>query len=326
MGVVVAAVRDDAVEIRAAGHVAEGGHRPQADTLFEIGSVTKVFTALTLARTVLAGTVSLDEPVRDLLPSGTAVPGRGGREITVRNLAMHTSGLPRLPAGLLRRALLNPGHPDPYADCTAESVLAGLARTRLRRDPGDRFRYSNLGAGLLGLALATRTGLSYESLVAREVCAPLGLVDTVVIPDAARADRLATGHTRRRRATPPWDLAALAGAGGLRSTAADLVTFLRAHLDPAGELAEAIRLCLEQTHPSGRLKVHLGWIELPLPARMGGATQIWHDGGTGGFRSFVGFVPQHRTAVAVLGNTARPVDPRAFDLLRVLSFGGELRP
>ena len=143
-------------------------------------------------------------------------------------------------------------------------------------------------------------------------------------PDAARAQRLATGHTRRRRITPPWDLNALVGAGGLRSSATDLVAFVRAHVDTDSPLAEPIRLCLDTTQPFGRMRMHLGWVELPLPARMGG-TQIWHDGGTGGFRSFVGFAPDQRTAVVVLGNTVRPVDPRAFDLLRVLSVGGDLK-
>ncbi|MGZ9934728.1 serine hydrolase domain-containing protein [Streptomyces sp. NC-S4] len=321
LGVVVAAVADDAVEIRGAGTTgAHHGRVPGPDTLFEIGSVTKVFTALALARLAVAGTVDLDEPLRDLLPAGTAVPSRGGRPISLQHLATHTSGLPRLPKGMLLPALLHPSKPDPYAGCTAGVLLSGLAGTRLRATPGRRFRYSNLGAGLLGLALARRAGTEYETLITREICAPLGMTDTVVTVDATRAQRSALGHDRRGRPTAPWHLADLAGAGGLHSSATDLVAFVRAQLDggPAG-LAEAIRLSRAVEYRRNSFaRVHLGWMAHRLHPRQGGHLQIWHNGGTGGFSSFVGFDPEKRLAVIALGNTRRPVDGPAADLLRTL--------
>jgi CubicO group peptidase (beta-lactamase class C family) len=326
VGVVVAAVRGDEVAVRCGGHTAVDGPPMRTDTLFEIGSVTKVFTALLLARSVLAGKVTLDEPVRDLLPPGTAVPTRGGREITVRHLSMHSSGLPRLPHGMLWPALRHPGAPDPYAGCTAEALLDGLAATKLRALPGARVRYSNLGVGLLGLALATRWDQSYESLVTEQVCAPLGLADTRISLDPAHEARFTQGHTAKRRPTPPWHLAALAGAGGLRSTGPDLAAFLRAHLDADSRMAEAIRLCLSQEQRfSLRATMHLGWIRVPMPKRFSPAVQIGHDGGTGGFRSFVGYVPNHAAAVAVVSNTARWVSAAGTNLLRVLAFGGDLK-
>ncbi|MEV7908142.1 serine hydrolase domain-containing protein, partial [Streptomyces anulatus] len=148
-GVVVAAVAGDLVEIRGAGRTGAGRDGvPGADTVFEIGSVTKVFTALALARMAVAGTVALDEPLAELLPEGARVPSRDGEEITLRHLATHTSGLPRLPKGMLLSALLHPSKPDPYAEFTADVLLRGLAETRLGATPGHRFRYSNLGAGL----------------------------------------------------------------------------------------------------------------------------------------------------------------------------------
>ncbi len=311
VGAVVAVVAEDVVEIRGAGSTgADHSRTPGPGTLFEIGSVTKAFTALALARLASAGTVGLEEPLGDLLPEGTAVPSRDGRQISLQHLATHTSGLPRLPRGMLLQALLRPSKPDPYAGCTADVLLSGLAETRLGATPGKRFRYSNLGAGLLGLALARRAGTEYETLITREICAPLGMTDTIVTVDAVS----------RGRPVAPWHLADLAGAGGLRSTATDLVAFVRAQLDggPA-ELAEAIRLSRAVEHRTSPFAwVHLGWMAHRLHPRQGSHLQIWHNGGTGGFSSFVGFDPEKRLAVIALGNTQRPVDRPAFDLLRTL--------
>ncbi len=316
-GVAVAAVAGGVTEIRGAGRTGgEHAGAPGAGTLFEIGSVTKVFTALTLARLAVAGTVDLDEPLAALLPEGARVPSRGGREITLRHLATHTSGLPRLPTGMLLTALLHPSKPDPYADCTAERLLRALAATRLGAVPGRRYRYSNFGAGLLGLALAHRAGVDYGTLVSREIAAPLGLTGTALAVDDAR---LAQGHDRRGRPAAAWHLADLAGAGGLRSTAADLVTFVRAHLGGEGETADAVRLCLEVRHRINPFAwAHLGWMGRRLHPRQGGHLQIWHNGGTGGFCSFAGFDPEQKVAVVVLSNTQRSVDREASDLLRAL--------
>lgn len=321
VGVVVAALAGDRAEIRGAGRTGtDHAHAPGPDTLFEIGSVTKAFTALALARMTVTGEADLDEPLSDLLPDGTAVPSRGGRRITLRHLGTHTSGLPRLPKGMLLPALLRPSTPDPYAHCSSERLLSGLARTRLGAVPGARFRYSNLGSGLLGLALAHRAGTDYETLVTRTVLTPLGMGDTVVHVDAARAQRSARGHDRRGRPTPAWNLAGLAGAGGLRSTATDLAAFVRAQLDGGPELlADAIRLSRDveyRTSPFAR--VHLGWMAHRLHPRQGAHLQIWHNGGTGGFSSFVAFDPEKRLGVIALGATPRPVDRPAFDLLHTL--------
>ncbi|MGW1768867.1 serine hydrolase domain-containing protein [Streptomyces sp. NPDC002073] len=321
VGIVVAAVAGGHVGYAGAGATAgPGGGTPGPGTLFEIGSVTKTFTALALARMAAAGTVDLDEPLARLLPDGTNVPSRDGQEITLRHLATHTSGLPRLPRGMLLRALLRPGTPDPYAGCTADVLLSGLARTRLGAAPGRRIRYSNLGAGLLGLALARRAGSTYEELVTTQVCAPLGMSDTLLTAPDSRPGRLAQGHDRRHRPTPAWHLADLAGAGGLWSTATDLVAYVRAQLEggPA-ELAEAIRLSREVRHRRSPFAwMHLGWTAHRLHRRQGGHLQIWHDGGTGGFASFVGFDPETDTAVVILSNTRRQVDSASFELLRTL--------
>ncbi|WP_371516018.1 serine hydrolase domain-containing protein [Kitasatospora sp. NBC_01300] len=335
VGAVVAGLAGGAVEIRGAGRTGPGGAVPGPHTLFEVGSVTKVFTSLVLARLVLADSGgaatglddALDEPLADVLadvrPDGAAVPARGGHPITLRHLATHTSGLPRLPRGMLATALLNPNKPDPYAHCSTEHVLAGLARTRLRATPGRGFRYSNLGAGLLGLALAHRAGTGYEELVAREICEPLGLVDTHVRSGREQSGRLAHGHTSGGRPVPYWDFADVPGMGGLRSTASDLAILLRAQLaadrEPDAPLAPAITLTRETRHRVNPFAwMHLGWLGHRLRTQQGGHLQIWHNGGTGGFRSFVAFDPEKQVGVVVLVNTRRSADPAGTALLRTL--------
>ncbi|MEU4694705.1 serine hydrolase domain-containing protein [Actinoplanes sp. NPDC023714] len=298
-GVVVATITGDDVTVRGTAGLG-------ATTRFEIGSITKVFTALALARLALTGRAALDEPLRDLLPAGTSCPP----SITLRHLATHTSGLPRLPPGMLRGALLNPFQPDPYAHCTERYLLAALGRARLRSAPGRRFHYSNFGAGLLGLALAHRAGLPYDDLVRREIP---GLLCT------STAGVATPGHKRNGRPAAPWNLAALAGAGGLRSTAADMASFVQAHWRPTSELAPAVDLALSIEHRVNPfLTAHLGWMSRRLHPKQGGHQQFFHNGGTGGFVSFAAFDPQRRVGVVALSDTQRSVDGPAFELLTSL--------
>ncbi|MCD0448905.1 serine hydrolase [Actinocorallia sp. API 0066] len=274
--------------------------------VFELGSLSKVLTALILARMAVDGRCGLDEPVADLL--GVSVPGKAGEAILLRHLATHTSGLPRLPKGMLRHLLLHPKEPDPYAHLDRETLLAGLAETRLKARPGSRLAYSNLGAGLLGLALATRAGTDYRTLLRAEICAPLGMAATGV--DVAG---LRQGYNRGGRPVPPWNLAELAGAGGVRGTAADFLTFVRAHLDPGSTpLGPAVELALRTRRRAGLdAWIHLGWFE-----RQGG--RLWHNGATAGFTAFAGFTPGRGAGVVVLADTQRAVDGDAGRLLAAL--------
>ena len=214
-------------------HVAGAGDTgrgtvPDGSTVFGIGSITKTFTTLTLARAVDQGMVAYDDPVVRHLPDGFDVPTGGGREITLEHLATQTSGLPRLPAGMEKLPGFDPR--DPYAALTVERLARLLRRTRLLSAPGRRFHYSNFGEGLLGIALAHRRGLGYERTVREAVTRPLGLRDVVIERDADQAARAAVGHDPKGNPTPDWRLPALAGAGALYGTANDLLTYLRAHL------------------------------------------------------------------------------------------------
>jgi len=285
-----------------------------ANTFFEIGSITKTFTALVLATMIESGRVRLDTPVRDLLPAGVAVPARDGTEITLEHLARHTSGLPRSPQSFGRDlwiAVIQRGNPYPMDE---ESVLASLAGARLRHRPGDGHgAYSNLGVGLLGLALRRAAGAnSYEQLVSDAVLRPLGLTDTVVRLDPDQAPRLAQGHGRRQRPVDAWYLDGLAGAGALRSTAPDILRYLGAQAKPdSTPLAAAIRLTHQLREPARRHTFGLGWLRTKLPT----GDLWWHNGGTGGFRSFAGFSPDRGRAAVVLVNDSRGPDAAGVELI-----------
>jgi CubicO group peptidase (beta-lactamase class C family) len=177
----------------------------------------------------------------------------------------------------------------------------------LKHTPGQGHgHYSNLGAGLLGIALRRAAGAgNYEELIRATVLEPLQLSDTVVRPTADQSERLAQGYGFRRRPVDPWYLEGVAGAGALRSTAVDVLRYLRAQLDPdRTPLAEAIRLTRQPWEPHRRMTIGLGWIRMKLP----GGEMWWHNGGTGGFRSFAGFSPELGQASVVLVNDVRGPD------------------
>ena len=288
---------------------------PGSETFFEIGSISKVFTATVLADMVEEGLVAFDDPVQRYLPDDVVLPIRG-RPVTLADLATQTSGLPRLPAGLLRQSLRK--RQNPYARFTAADLHRAIAAARLRNEPGEKLRYSNFGFGLLGHVLALRTGQTYEKLVRERICEPLGLTDTRISIPAHALSRFADGHNRRGRRVPHWDLPALAGAGALRSTVADLLRFLDLQLrEPATRLERAARATHEPRAHRGRLLQGLGWVGLPL--RRSSLRMLWHNGGTGGFRSFAGFVHESGTGVVVLSNCSRSVDAIGFETLEAIN-------
>lgn len=255
--------------------------------------MTKVFTALLLADLAQAGVVRLSDPVPAFLPPGTALAPRLD-QVTLEHLACHRSGLPRLPPGMLARGLSRSGRVDPYADIDADRLVAGLARTRVRGVPGEtRVRYSNYAVGLLGFLLGRATGAGYEETLSTRLLEPLGLTATSFADEPLHQGR------HRRKPVTPWHLAALAGAGGLRSNADDLLTFLEIVRDAAGPLAEAITQTLEPRGTAGRLSVGLGWFLL------GDGDLILHSGGTLGARSEVRVERHSGTAVVVLGDGRR---------------------
>jgi CubicO group peptidase (beta-lactamase class C family) len=279
------------------------------DTIFEIGSITKTFTALLLADLVRRGDASLDDPVAKHLPADFRIPSRGDRPITLIHLAQHRSGLPRMPANFF------PADPaNPYADYSTARLRAFLDTHELVRTPGTFTEYSNLGAGLLGQALAHRAGRAYEDLVLERLARPLGMGSTsIAIPPEHRV-RLAAPHDDALREVKNWDLGALPGAGALRSTVSDLLRYIALYLDSGKDpLSQAAAETLKPRAPAGQkdLEIALGWHVFTGNGR----TIFAHNGGTGGYRAFAGFDRDARRGVVVLGNSTHSVDDLGMHLL-----------
>ncbi|NKB69275.1 MAG: serine hydrolase [Candidatus Latescibacteria bacterium] len=278
------------------------------DTAFEIGSITKVFTSVLLADMAARGELAIDDPIADFLPDWIAVPGNPGRPITLRDLAIHRSGLPRMPANFAPADQSNP-----FVDYTEEQMYQFLDGYDLPRDVGAQYEYSNLGVGLLGHALAFRAGMDFESLVINRIAAPLDLADTRIGLGPDLRARLAPGHDLGGQPVPNWDIPSLAGAGALRSTTNDLLDFLAANM---GLQQTPLAAAFDSTHVaqasagSGNMDIGLGWHILKGP----GYLIHWHNGGTGGYRTFAGFRQDLQLGIVVLSNTANDVTDIGFHL------------
>jgi D-alanyl-D-alanine-carboxypeptidase/D-alanyl-D-alanine-endopeptidase len=309
VGIVACAFDSSRARIVTYGGSAATNDRPlDGDTVFEIGSITKVFTSLLLTEMVTRGEVALDDPVAKYLPGNVKMPARNGKQITFLDLATYTSGLPRVPDGISNTA------DNPYAAYTVEQLYGFLSNHTLRFDPGTHYEYSNLGFGLLGHVLALRAGTGYEDLLVSRVCAPLGLADTRISLNASMRERLAQGHLSNLETTSNWDLPTLAGAGALRSTANDLVKFTRATcLSGANApLRQAIDMLVQTRRPTNIPNTEVG-----LGCFFNTANRdevIWKDGMTGGYATFAGFSTTIKSGAAVLSNAANAVNDIGFHL------------
>ncbi|MFT3875089.1 MAG: serine hydrolase domain-containing protein [Propioniciclava sp.] len=273
--------------------------------VFEIGSVTKTFTSALLREAIARGEVSADTRVRDLVPTDAPVG-----DVTLQELASHTSGLPRLggsqtnPVSLFAHLLRR----NPYSGdgelVIRDALAAGLT------DRGT-VAYSNLGVALLGQLLARAADLSYPDLLRMRLLDPLGLAETTLPltasdlpPEAPR------GYDVAGRTAAAWPLDGWSPAGGVRSTAHDLAIWVESMLDGRNPGASGLGVVAEVA-PGDR--VATGWF---LQDLAGGGTLVWHNGGTGGFRSFVGFDPDARRGIVVLADTERDVDAAAVAILK----------
>ncbi len=310
-GMVVATIdTDGGTSIGAYGDPGPGGLPLDGDSVFEIGSITKVFTATLLVEMADRGEVKLDEPVQALLPAEVRVPQRGGRQITLFDLATQSSGLPRMPSGFSPRDPANP-----YADYTPAQLYAFLNGHTLARDIGAQYEYSNVGVGLLGHALARRAGKSYEALVTERILKPLGMDHTAITLTPWMKTRLARGHDAAGALVPNWDVVTLEGAGALRSTVNDMLKFARASLEmDAGRLPKLMQLTHEVRRPTGTpgLGIGLAW----HIRRLGENDIVWHNGGTAGYRTWIGFDKRRRIAAVVLTNSQQNNDDLGYTLLK----------
>ncbi|GGW47622.1 serine hydrolase domain-containing protein [Streptomyces griseoloalbus] len=267
------------------------------DTLrYEIGSATKTFTGLLLARLTDSGRVSGGDAAVTLLDGGRPA---GTAPITLAHLITHTAGLPALPAGFHARAL-PAWRTNPYARYPDARVIDAFLRHRPRHRPGTRWRYSNFGVAVLGHALAAATGTRWQDLIPAQLLEPLALHDTALRADTRGRD--ATGHGKDgTTAVPAFDAGGFQAAGAIRATPLDLLTFLEAHLDPARSPRLAGALHAVRTpvlrRGLGHRHVHtVAWFRHPTD----GGPLYFHSGATLGQQAFLGFRPDTGTALAAV--------------------------
>jgi len=275
------------------------------DTIFEIGSITKVFTAMILMDMVIKQQVQLVNPIEMYLPD-IKIPDYAGKKITLRHLATHTSGFPRMPSNFAPKDPSNP-----FLDYKIESLYSYLNNCSLTKAPGESFEYSNIGMGLLGHILSLRLGKSYEILIQDLITEHLNMTNTFITLDSSKHADFASGHHLQKEVSH-WDIPGLMGAGALRSTIKDMANFLAANMI---ELESPVNNILQQCHkkqysPMSGFSVGLGW----LLSNSNNTEIIWHNGGTGGFRSYIGFNPKAKRGIVILANSTEDW-PDEFGLL-----------
>ena len=283
--------------------------RPDADTIYELGFVSMTFTALLLADAVVTGRASLDQPAEELLP-GYTIPPFDGQKITLRSLATHYSGLPVLPDNLYSANPL-----DPFTEYDAAQLRSFLAGYALTRQPGKELELSMLGYGLLGTALGTQAGMSYEDLLRARITEPLDLPSTTTIPSPEMRARMAQGHLDNGFPVPIWDFRALEGAGAVLSSPRDMIRYLRSYMQPAGA-AQKLALRPQQVlggegHDPRARTMGLAWTF----ERVNGKMYAWHSGMSGGYTSFAGFSLDGRRGVVLMSGSAREVQSLGQTLL-----------
>jgi CubicO group peptidase (beta-lactamase class C family) len=298
MGIVVGVLDEKGPRVIACGDDGSAARRPlNGDSVFEIASVTKVFTALLLTDMVRKHELALTDPVTKYLPKGTKLPERNGRPITLVDLATHTSGLPFMPDGA-----------DPYRF---------LATYSLPRDVGAEWDYSNLGYWLLQEALAKRGRADFEQLLQKRVSAPLGLHSTTITWSPELKSRDAIGHDAALQpaplfaSMPVYNL--MPAAGGMISTPNDLLKFLGIAMGyEESKLAPTVARQLQTRRPAGSSEQALGW----LVTGAGDDAIVYHDGGSFGYASSVAWQPRRRIGVVVLANQTANVGDIARHLLQ----------
>ncbi len=341
VGMVVGVADADGQRIVAHGTLERDVQRPvTSETVFELASVTKVFVAVLLSDMVERGEVSLDDPVERHLPSGSKVPQRNGRQITLIDLATHTSGLPPQPYDFPTL-----DHPA-GATYSREQLYSAVAAHHLTRDIGTEWEYGNVDFALLAHALAHRAGTDFETLVSQRISGPLGLTSTTLLPSGDIAARLASGHDSDLHPRSRPALGALAPAGGMLSSAGDLLTLARALLDLApsplnGRLPSMLakrrsirppicrmlrknwrlmlRMMLRPPRDAKppvryftRAEAALGWFVFGRESE----ELVIHDGAGPSGAASLALDPHSRTAVVVLSNTGQTVHDISRHLLR----------
>ncbi len=289
------------------------GKPPTGRTLYELGAITKVYTALLFAEAVQRREVEPGTPASELLPPGVTMPVRDGQSVTLIHLVNHSSGLPPLPPSLGRTAKPE----DPLAGYDENRLYADLVQTQLAFSPGERLLVSEYGSGVLGTLLARKIGTPYEEAITTRITKPLGLDDTFITVPPAAQPRRAQGTNQDLAAVKPWSWGPLAPAGALISSARDQLTFLEAQMDAAAggktQPRPAMRFTQEPQLKGNGANIGLAW-QIDADGR------YWHNGTTNGFHSFIGFDIKQRLGIVILASSSTPsIDQVALRLYKILA-------
>ncbi len=289
------------------GKTAKNGQEVDENTIYEIGSISKVFTGILLAQKVLEGDLKLEDEINNFLPDDIKVPVMGDTEITFGNLTDHTSGFPRLPDNF------NPANPNnPYADYTIDQMYEFISNYQPVRTVGAEYEYSNLAQGLLGHLLAMNNNSTYEELMVQTIANPLEMNDTRIELTQRMKENLALGHSEGK-VVENWDIPTLAGAGAIRSSTSDMAKFISANLGYVNtSLLKAMELSHQIRHDkAGEMSIAMAW----HISKGNKGDVICHGGGTGGYRTFIGFVKETGKGVVIFTNSSEGADDIGFYLL-----------
>ena len=303
--IVVGIIDKNGPQYYAFGKKKHSGKAPDEHTLYEIGSISKVFTGILLADMVIKGELKTDDPIENFLPAGVHAPTYEGEHITLGHLSDHTSSLPREPDNF---TFSNPD--NPFADYTLQRMYEFLSSYELTRPVGSDYEYSNLGAGLLGNILASKAGQSYEELMVSRIASPLNMDETRIYLNTKLKKCMATGHDGNTPVSN-WDLPAFEGAGAIKSSVHDMLIFLAANLQLIDHPLKKAMLLSHMPRHDKEIRVGLGW-------HISDGSQgdiIWHNGGTGGYSTFAGFVKETGKGVIVMTNSRASVDDIGIHLL-----------
>jgi CubicO group peptidase (beta-lactamase class C family) len=311
VGVIIGIIDNNQVAVYSYGEtIKHNGKLPNKDNFFEIGSITKTFTATLLAWYVNEGKVKLTDPITKFLPDSVAANPEL-QSITLLNLSNHTSGLARLPDNLVSNATdaLNP-----YKDYTKELLYTYLKTCKLNSKPGEKYAYSNLAVGLLGNILESISGEPFSQMVREIICKPLGMFSTDQYLNPLLAPRFVQVYNAGGQPTEPWDFDVLAACGALRSTLNDMLLYAKANLHPGTDaLSKAIALTHKVTFNKD-VKIGLAWHIITV----NGVDYYFHNGDTNGSSSFLAFNAEKNIAVVVLSNAVESTDALGTGILRKL--------
>ena len=297
-GIVVGMVDEHGASVVSYGKLDNGTDQGvDGNTVFELGSVTKTFTALLLQDMIERGEMKLDDPVAQYLPASVTLPTYNGKQITVFDLATQSSGFPHDPDNY------DPKFADhPYEDYSVEKMYEYLSHYKLMWAPGSKYGYSNLGVGLLGHLMCLRAGTNYESLLRDRICRPLKMDSTGITLTPEMKARFVQPHNAPGYAVPSLNYVTMEGSGALRSTGNDMVKYMSACLGfPPGRIASLFEETRRVPYINQKKDWDVGlvwWLGEPLP----GMKIVYHNGGTGGCSTFVGFDMVRRRGVVILSN------------------------